>query len=145
MLAGCVFSLSTRPSDMMQDWVRAGFSPRLGYVFVSLFQTIPHMSARTQTILESQASRGMHTQGSLFARAKAFFPLLTPVIMSSFMDAKERAIALEVRGFTSRATRTWIREFHPSSSDRPCRMFLICIGACACMLLCARIAGWCAW
>lgn len=144
-LAGCVFALSTRPSDMMQDWVRAGFSPRVGYVFVSLFQVIPHMSARTQAIQEAQASRGMRTSGSLLARAQAFFPLLTPVIMSSFMDAKERAIALDVRGFTSRAKRTFIREFVPSSYDRLVRIVLLCICACVCIVFLVRIMGWCTW
>lgn len=144
-LAGCVFALSTRPSDMMQDWVHAGFSPRIGYVFVSLFQVIPQMSARTRVIQEAQASRGMRTNGNLLARAKAFFPLLSPVIMSSFMDAKERAIALDVRGFSSRAQRTFICPFVPKANDRYMRAFLLCADVCVCVVLLARIVGWCVW
>ncbi len=125
ILCFCVFVLSTKPSDMMQEMVKHGVSPRLGYVFVSLFQVIPQMTERTSTIADAQRSRGMQTEGGLIARAKAFLPLRSPVIMSSFTDIKERAIALEVRGFSSKAKMTFLTKFVPSGADTPVRMVLI--------------------
>lgn len=108
ILAFCVLILTTKSSDMIEDLVRKGFSPRFGYVFISLFQLIPQMTSRMATITDAQKSRGMETEGSLKTRIKAFLPLVSPVIMSSFIDTKERAIALEVRGFNSKAKKTFI-------------------------------------
>ncbi|TCD46777.1 energy-coupling factor transporter transmembrane protein EcfT [Streptococcus sp. X16XC17] len=108
ILAFCVLILTTKSSDMIEDLVRKGFSPRFGYVFISLFQLIPQMTSRMATITDAQKSRGMETEGSLMTRVKAFLPLVSPVIMSSFIDTKERAIALEVRGFNSKNKKTFI-------------------------------------
>ncbi|MDD2971512.1 MAG: energy-coupling factor transporter transmembrane component T [Lachnospiraceae bacterium] len=110
ILCFCVLVLSTKPSDMVEELVRKGFSPRIGYVFTSLFQLIPQMTDRMSTITDAQKSRGMETEGSLMIRMKAFLPLISPVIMSSFIDTKERAIALEVRGFNAKNKKTFLNE-----------------------------------
>lgn len=133
-LSFCVFALTTKPSDMMQQMVQAGFSARLGYVFVSLFQIIPQMTEHTSTIVDAQRSRGMETEGSLLTRIRAFLPLLQPVIMSSFMDTRERSIALEVRGFSSSATKSYIDPFVPNAADTP--FFWICVAALVAALAC---------
>ena len=41
----------------------------------------------------------METEGNLLVRIKAFLPLISPVVMSALTATRERAIALEVRGF----------------------------------------------
>ncbi|MGN0055958.1 MAG: energy-coupling factor transporter transmembrane component T family protein [Atopobiaceae bacterium] len=133
----CVFVLTTKPSDMMQAMVRRGASPRLGYVFVSLFQIIPQMTERTSTIADAQRSRGMRTEGSLGTRIKAFLPLISPVIMSSFTDTRERSIALEVRGFSSKEPKTFLNEFVPSRADAPVRVALLVVFA---LSVVARVA-----
>ncbi len=114
----CVLVLTTKPSDMIESMVRRGFSPRIGYVFVSLFQLIPQMTDRMATITDAQRSRGMETEGSLLVRIKAFLPLISPVIMSSFIDTKERAIALEVRGFNAKAKKSFLNEFQPNAANK---------------------------
>jgi energy-coupling factor transport system permease protein len=145
ILCFCVFVLSTKPSDMMQEMVKHGASPRLGYVFVSLFQVIPQMTERTSTIADAQRSRGMQTEGGLIARAKAFLPLLSPVIMSSFTDTKERAIALEVRGFSSKSKKTFLTEFIPSKADTPVRVMLIIVLISAALLCVLSRFGVISW
>ncbi len=72
ILAFCVLILTTKSSDMIEELVRKGFSPRMGYVFVSLFQLIPQMTSRMATITDAQRSRGMETEGSMLVRLKAF-------------------------------------------------------------------------
>ena len=121
----CVLVLTTKPSDMIESMVERGFSPRIGYVFVSLFQLIPQMTDRMSTITDAQKSRGMETEGSLMVRIKAFLPLISPVIMSSFIDTKERAIALEVRGFNSKAKKSFLNEFHANGASRPIFWILV--------------------
>ena len=54
------------------------------------------------TITDAQRSRGLETEGSLLTRAKAFLPLISPVVMSSLINTRERAVALEVRGFAAK-------------------------------------------
>lgn len=131
--AFCVLTLTTKPSDMMQELVKAGLSPKLGYVFVSLFQIIPQMTERTSTIIDAQRSRGLQTQGSLVTRFKAFIPLLTPIIISSFMGTGERTIALEVRGFSCPNKKTFISPFVPHAYDR------LCLGTCILLLVAAAV------
>ena len=38
----------------------------------------------------------------LLARIKSFIPLLGPVVLNSLNDTRERAIALEIRGFSAK-------------------------------------------
>lgn len=41
LLGFCVLVLTTKPSDLIESLVRIGLSPRIGYVFISVFQIIP--------------------------------------------------------------------------------------------------------
>lgn len=125
ILCFCVLVLCTKPSDMIENFVRRGFSPRFGYVFISLFQLIPQMTEKMSTITDAQKSRGMETEGSLLVRMKAFLPLISPVIMSSFIDTKERAIALEVRGFNSKNQKTFLNEQHTTVLDKAIQAILV--------------------
>ena len=127
--AFCVFTLTTKPSDMLQELIQAGFPPKLGYVFVSLFQIIPQITEHTSTVLDAQCSRGLRAQGPLITRCKAFVPLISPIMISSFMSARERAIALEVRGFSCTNPKTFIRPFQPNSYDK------LVLYSCCCVLI----------
>lgn len=102
--------LTTRPTDLVEELVRRGLSPRIGYVLDSMFQIIPQMVKTIRTIMDAQRSRGLETEGNLWVRVKAFLPLIGPVVMSSLIHAKERALALEVRGLHFEGQRTWLRE-----------------------------------
>ncbi len=135
----CVLVLTTKPSDMVDAMVRRGLSPRIGYVFVSLFLLIPQMTDRMATISDSQRSRGMETEGNLLVRAKAFIPLISPVIMSSLMDTKERSIALEVRGFNAQGQRSFLNEFTPKRGDKAMKLILIAVLIAAVV---GRVALW---
>ncbi len=135
----CVLVLTTKPSDLTDAMVRRGLSPRIGYVFVSLFLLIPQMTDRMATISDSQRSRGMETEGNLIVRAKAFLPLISPVIMSSLMDTKERSIALEVRGFNAQTQRSFLNEFTPSKFDKIMKFILIFV---LILAILGRVALW---
>ncbi|MED4205640.1 energy-coupling factor transporter transmembrane component T [Neobacillus mesonae] len=103
-----IIVLTTKPSDLVESLVRKGMSPRIGYVIVSVFQIIPEMMSTMSTIMDAQRSRGMETEGKLLTRIKAFIPLLGPVVLGSLINTKERAMALEVRGFNSRNPKTYL-------------------------------------
>jgi energy-coupling factor transport system permease protein len=105
-----ILVLTTKPSDLVETLVRKGLSPRIGYVLLSVFQIIPQMISTTETISDAQRSRGMETEGKLLVRIKAFFPLIGPVVLNSLIQTKERAMALEVRGFSSLEPKTFLNE-----------------------------------
>lgn len=133
LLSFGLFVLSTRPSDLVQSLEQLGFSPRFGYMINSVFQIIPQMSASMHTVMDAQRSRGMETEGNLLVRAKAFLPLIGPVVSSSLINTRERAIALEVRGFSSGLPKTFLMKLRISRKDG------VLFSAAALLLLCGII------
>ena len=95
LLSFAIVVLSTRPSELVDELERKGFSPRFGYIINSVFQIIPQMMGTMHTITDAQRSRGMETEGNLLVRIKAFLPLISPVVMSALTATRERAIALD--------------------------------------------------
>ena len=116
LMAFALLVLTTKPSSLIESLVRKGLSPKIGYVLSSVLQIIPQMAAAMETVMDAQRSRGMETEGKLRTRLKAFIPLLGPVVMNSLIHTRERAMALEVRGFNSRVPKTFLNE--PAATAR---------------------------
>lgn len=108
-LSAFVLLFTTRPVDLVDELVRAGLPPRVGYVMLSVLQIIPSMAARISVIQDAQRSRGMETEGPIWVRLRALVPVLGPLVISSLVAVQERAMALEVRGFGSPGPRTFYR------------------------------------
>ena len=125
LLAFSVFVLTTSPQDLVDEMEKSGFSPKFGYVINSVFQILPQMMATKDTITDAQRSRGMETEGNLMARMKAFLPLISPVVMSSLINTRERAIALDVRGFGRKQKKTWLYDRPKCKWDPVVRVILI--------------------
>ena len=122
------FVLSTKPSEFVDELEKRGFSPRFGYIVTSVFQIIPQMMGTMNTIMDAQRSRGLETEGNLRTRAKAFLPLISPVVMSSLINTRERAIALEVRGFGAGKKKTWLSDRKRHKGDQEITILLgLCI------------------
>jgi energy-coupling factor transport system permease protein len=108
LAATLLLLLSTRPSDLVESLVRRGLPPRLGYVLTSVLQLIPLVSQQFVVVRDAQRARGLDDERSLWARAKAIVPLLGPVVTSALIAGEERALALEVRGFSAGGARTFL-------------------------------------
>jgi energy-coupling factor transport system permease protein len=117
--------LTTRPSDIVEALQRKGLSPRIGYVINSIFQIIPQMVSSMKTISDAQRSRGMETEGNLFVRAKAFLPLIGPVVINSLVGTRERAMALEARAFSADTKRTYFHDEMKYPYKTPVRIILL--------------------
>lgn len=85
--------------NLMLALERVGMSPKASYITLASFQAITDLGAHTRTVLEAQKARGIETDGSLWRRARAFFPVLTPVFLSAMSATEERALALDARAF----------------------------------------------
>lgn len=108
--AFAVLILTTKPDELVDRLLRKGLPPKLGYIFLSIFQLIPQMQATMGKITDAQRSRGMETEGNLLTRIKAFLPLIGPLVLNALNDTKERSLAIEMRGFNSKRKRSFIRE-----------------------------------
>ena len=50
LLSFAVFVLSTKPSELVDELEKRGFSPRFGYIVTSVFQIIPQMMGTMNTM-----------------------------------------------------------------------------------------------
>ncbi|HEX2986533.1 MAG TPA: energy-coupling factor transporter transmembrane component T [Caproiciproducens sp.] len=139
LMSFAILVLTTKPSDMVETFVRLGLSPKIGYVMSSVFQIIPQMTETMATITDAQRSRGMETEGRLLTRIKAFFPLISPVVMNSLITTRERAVALEVRGFDSRQKKTFLTDLKKSRADQ---IFKAVLAAVFILSIVGRVLMW---
>lgn len=131
LLSFAILVLSAKPSELVEELEKRGFSRRMGYIITSVFQIVPQMTGTMNTITDAQRSRGLETEGSLLTRAKAFLPLISSVVMSSLINTRERAVALEVRGFAAKQKKTYLADRTPHRGDTPITVVLLAMIAAA--------------
>lgn len=131
LLSFAILVLSAKPSELVEELEKRGFSRRMGYIITSVLQIVPQMTGTMNTITDAQRSRGLETEGSLLTRAKAFLPLISPVVMSSLINTRERAVALEVRGFAAKQKKTYLADRTPHRGDTPITVVLLAMIAAA--------------
>ncbi|MDR2753273.1 MAG: energy-coupling factor transporter transmembrane protein EcfT, partial [Oscillospiraceae bacterium] len=79
---------------------------------------VPTLIEETERIMNAQKSRGANFEtGSLFARIRAFVPVLVPLFVSAFRRAAELASAMESRCYTGEGTRTSLRRLRLAPRD----------------------------
>ena len=139
LLSFAILVLTTKPSDLVDEMEKKGFSPRLCYIINSVFQIIPQMMGMMDTITDAQRSRGMETEGSLRVRAKAFIPLVSPVVTGSLINTRERAIALEVRAFGKKGKKTYLSDRPVHKGDKAMNIVLFAV---LLATIIWRIAAW---
>lgn len=125
-----LFFRMTEVRDFVKSLEDIGLPPMGAYVVLSTLQIIPEMRRQANTIMEAQKTRGVETEGSVFVRAKAFIPTLTPLILSSIAGTEERAITLESRAFSAPVKKTSLHQLSKSNMDRalPIIFVLVVIG-----------------
>ena len=134
-----LFSFTTKPADFAEALMQAGLSPRFGYVVQSALQMIPQSLEQADRIRDAQRARGLETEGALPRRARAFLPLLFPLVLSSLVATQERAMALEVRGFGLKVRRYPRIRFPNRRAEQVLRW---CLVALVPLGFAARFAGW---
>lgn len=108
----------TSVKDMIYALEKAGLPRKFVFVIASTIQLIPQMSMLSRTIADAQRSRGVETEGSLLVRAKAFVPMIGPLVLSSIQQTEERVLALESRAFSYKGRKTSIYEIKKHRADR---------------------------
>lgn len=121
-----IMNQTTYAGKMVAALTRSGINPQVGYLILASLNVVPQMHRRLDIIKEAQEARGVETTGGLWARLKAYVPLMGPVVMSSLTDAQERGMTLETRGFANtNVKRTSYIEVTTSKADTYLRAGLI--------------------
>jgi len=130
--------MTTEPRAFVLDLERRGVSPRFAFVAVATIEAVPNLVERAQVIAESQRSRGLDTEGSVWARLRGIVPLVGPAILSSLTDVEEKSLALESRAFSRPGRRHLLWAMGDTTWERVVR-WLILLGLIAAAV--ARIVG----
>ena len=128
-----LFFRVTTVKDFILSLENMGLHPKVTYVIMSTLQMIPEMKKEAGVISDAQKTRGVETEGNIFVRAKAFVPVLIPLVLSSIAKTEERAITLESRAFSSGAKKTRLNNIKKTKNDTIAIIILVvflilCIG-----------------
>ncbi|MFF2447415.1 energy-coupling factor transporter transmembrane component T [Neobacillus sp. NPDC058068] len=129
-----LFFQITSIKDFIYSLEKRGLPPKAAYVIFSTFQIIPEIKNISSTIMDAQRARGVETEGNILVRAKAFFPTLAPLFLTSISSTEERAMALEARAFTVKGSKTRLYQLEKTAMDLFVRIVLL--------LLLLMIIGW---
>ena len=79
---------------------------------------IPTLLEETERIVKAQMARGAEfDQGNVFRRARAFIPVLVPLIYGAFRRSEELALAMEARCYQGGEGRTRMKELRWRVAD----------------------------
>ncbi|MBO8127135.1 MAG: energy-coupling factor transporter transmembrane protein EcfT [Firmicutes bacterium] len=130
MISGLVLvQLITDPAEMMTDLEQNGLSPKVSYVIIATLNILPFMLGRANAILDAQRSRGLETEGKITTRAKALLSLIGPLVVGTINDVQDRAVALELRGFSRKGSRTYLQSFGGTAKENLLRRVLWLLAA----------------
>lgn len=108
-----LFYAATPMRDLMYALEQKGVSHTTSYIILASFTTVTDLNASVNTIFESQKARGIEVEGNIITRIKAFFPILSPLLLGAMSSAEEKSIAMDARAFSIDAKHTFLRELRP--------------------------------
>lgn len=118
VVGSSLLTLTTTPVDLTHGiesllypltWIKVPVEA-LARIMSLALSFIPTLIEETDRIIKAQKSRGASFDtGGLFARAKAFVPILIPLLVSSFRRADELALAMNSRCYEGATKRTQMR------------------------------------
>lgn len=112
-----IFFFATTPMrDLMYSFEQLGMSHEQSFIMLASMQNIIDLKKASVTILDSQKSRGIETEGNILVRAKAFFPTLGPLLLGAITSTEEKAIAMDARAFSVKRKHTFLRELAPAGT-----------------------------
>jgi energy-coupling factor transport system permease protein len=111
-----LFFETTPMRDLMYTLEQKGMSHENSFIMLASMQNIVDLKKASVTILESQKSRGIETDGNIIVRARAFFPMLGPLLLGAIASTEEKAIAMDARAFSVKRKHTFLRQLAPAST-----------------------------
>jgi energy-coupling factor transport system permease protein len=122
-IAGISFALSlllwtTEPGDAVAGLTRLGLPFDLGFPAIMALQYVATFRRQFRSILEAQQSRGLtFSRGNPIQLARAYMPVLVPLMITALRSADSLALALQARGFGAETRRTSRRTLRLRKQD----------------------------
>jgi energy-coupling factor transport system permease protein len=118
---GLAFSLllwTTEPGDAVAGLTRMGLPFELGFPAIMALQYVASLRRLFQHILEAQQSRGLtFSRGNPIQMARAYIPVLIPLIIAALRSVDSLSLALQSRGFALNRQRTSRRQLSLRGGD----------------------------
>jgi len=126
ILTSSVLTYTTSPTDMT-DGLERLMKP-LKYIKVPVhdiammmtiaLRSVPMLLEETEKIMNAQKSRGADLEsGGLLQRIRAMVPILVPLFVSAYRNARDMADAMEARCYQGGDTRTRMKILHMQALD----------------------------
>jgi len=135
-----LFVKITPMEDFTYMLEQKGVSHVVSFVILSSFQTITDLGQNAQIILESQKARGIETEGNILQRAKAFIPVIGPLILNAIAGTEEKSIAMDARAFSAPVEHTFLSEL-PKAGNKE-KILIVVFDLAFAALIIGRIALW---
>lgn len=123
-------------ASVLQD---SGMNYKAVYVFTSTLQMIEVLEKNSKSIMNTQKARGVETEGNILIRARAFVPVLVPLMLNSVIGTEERVLTLEARGFSMPGKRTHLFQVQKSGYEKIAEWIAVIV---TCSILAGRIYLW---
>lgn len=123
-------------ASVLQD---SGMNYKAVYVFTSTLQMIEVLEKNSKSIMNAQKARGVETEGNILIRARAFVPVLVPLMLNSVIGTEERVLTLEARGFSMPGKRTHLFQVQKSGYEKIAEWIAVIV---TCSILAGRIYLW---
>ncbi len=105
-----LFVKMTPMEDLTYMLEQKGVSHVVSFVILSSFQTITDLGQNAKIIMESQKARGIETEGNVLQRAKAYIPVMGPLVLNAISSTEEKSIAMDARAFSAPVEHTFLSE-----------------------------------
>jgi energy-coupling factor transport system permease protein len=118
VMAGLILLSTTRNEEMTHGLIGLGLPYPVAFAFSTALRLIPTLAGAGATIIQAQVSRGLDLEsGNIFRRMGKFIPQAIPLFLYAIRYTNLLAIALESRGFSPGAKRTFYYELRMTPKD----------------------------
>jgi energy-coupling factor transport system permease protein len=94
-----LFFVSTRVRDIVNYLDTLGLPNSLISILLLTLFFLEQLPRRISNVFTAQEARGAPVRQGIISRSKAFFVILSPLVLSSIVESVERGVALELRGY----------------------------------------------
>lgn len=133
------FFQTTKNSELVRALQAAGMNHKTVFTFSSTLNMVSVLKKSSDSIMDAQRARGVETEGNLLVRAKAFMPALIPLVLQAIMNAEEKVLTLDARGFQIEGKRTYLLELQRTGKEKPAVTIAAVMTG---MIIAWRIAVW---
>jgi energy-coupling factor transport system permease protein len=118
VMTGLILLSTTRNEELTHGLIGVGVPYPVAFAFSTALRLIPTLAGAGATIIQAQVSRGLNLRsGNIFSRMGKFIPQAVPLFIYAIRYTNLLAIALESRGFSPGAKRTFYYELRMGKRD----------------------------